>query len=101
MASRFNTRRATPELSPAAVAPLAAPGPSAPPHPPVEAVAWTVFPQDEREPDPIMPLMLAPQPAPAHVSTPSSDRLLTDNLLDAKVRLHRKLIEEINLSALE
>src|SRR5580692_65947 len=102
MASRFNTRRATPELSPAAVAPLAAPGPSAPPPPPpVEAVAWTVFPQDEREPDPIMPLMLAPQPAPAHVSTPSSDRLLTDKLLDAKVRLHRKLIEEINLSALE
>ena len=27
--------------------------------------------------------------------------LLTDKLLDAKVRLHRKLIEEINLSALE
>src|ERR1700675_3085977 len=102
MASRFNTRRATPELSPAAVAPLVAPGPSAPPPPPpVEAVAWTVFPQDEREPDPIMPLMLAPQPAPAHVSTPSSKPLLTDKLLDAKVRLHRRLIEEINLSALE
>ena len=27
--------------------------------------------------------------------------LLTDKLLDAKVRLHRRLIEEINLSALE
>src|ERR1700731_2559443 len=101
MASRFNTRSATPELSPAAVAPLAGPGASAPAPPPVEAVALTVFPQDEREPDPIMPLMLAPQPAPAHGSPPSSDRLLTDKVLDAKVRLHRKLIEEINLSALE
>ena len=31
----------------------------------------------------------------------SSNPLLTDKLLDAKVRLHRRLIEEINLSALE
>ena len=30
-----------------------------------------------------------------------SNPLLTDKLLDAKVRLHRRLIEEINLSALE
>src|SRR5260221_12733165 len=29
------------------------------------------------------------------------DRLRSDKLLDAKVRLHRRLIEEINLSALE
>ena len=104
MAGRFSTRRATPELSPAAVAPLAAPGPSAPPPPPpVEAVAWTVFPQGEGEPDPIVPMMLAPQPAmlSAQVAAPSSNPLLTDKLLDAKVRLHRKLIEEINLSALE
>ena len=34
---------------------------------------------------------------PAEPSNP----LLTDKLLDAKVRLHRRLIEEINLSALE
>ncbi|HEY2135815.1 MAG TPA: CpaF family protein [Xanthobacteraceae bacterium] len=40
--------------------------------------------------------MPAPAPAPA-----PSNPLLTDKLLDAKVRLHRKLIEEINLSALE
>src|SRR5476649_2354002 len=36
--------------------------------------------------------------------TPSPDAgnpLLSDKLLDAKVRLHRRLIEEINLSALE
>ena len=104
MAGRFSTRRATPDLPPSASPPLAVPAAvasSAPP--PVEAVAWTVFPQDEAEPDPIVPLMLAPQPAalPAQVAAPSSNPLLTDKLLDAKVRLHRKLIEEINLSALE
>jgi pilus assembly protein CpaF len=32
---------------------------------------------------------------------PSTNPLLTDKLLDAKIRLHRRLIEEINLSALE
>src|SRR4051794_844042 len=45
------------------------------------------------------PLAPAPEPAPepaARVST-----LLSEKLLDAKVRLHRRLIEEINLSALE
>ena len=31
----------------------------------------------------------------------AANPLLTDKLLDAKVRLHRRLIEEINLSALE
>ncbi|HEU5273343.1 MAG TPA: CpaF family protein [Xanthobacteraceae bacterium] len=48
--------------------------------------------------------MLAPEPEPAAspASAPAaSNPLLTDKLLDAKVRLHRKLIEEINLSALE
>jgi pilus assembly protein CpaF len=39
----------------------------------------------------------APPVAPAAPATP----LLTDKLLDAKVRLHRRLIEETNLSALE
>lgn len=32
---------------------------------------------------------------------PAPNPLLSDKLLDAKVRLHRRLIEEINLSALE
>ena len=36
--------------------------------------------------------------APANAS---ANPLLSDKLLDAKVRLHRRLIEEINLSALE
>jgi pilus assembly protein CpaF len=32
---------------------------------------------------------------------PTANPLLSDKLLDAKVRLHRRLIEETNLSALE
>src|SRR6202171_6760564 len=42
-----------------------------------------------------------PGPAPEPPPPPAANSLLTDKLLDAKVRLHRKLIEEINLSALE
>src|SRR6202451_1688833 len=41
-----------------------------------------------------------PAPEPA-VPPPAANPLLTEKLLDAKVRLHRRLIEEINLSALE
>lgn len=40
-------------------------------------------------------------PAPPASPLANPNPLLTDKLLDAKVRLHRKLIEEINLSALE
>src|SRR6266853_6925750 len=40
----------------------------------------------------------APPAAPAAAN---ANPLLTDKFLDAKVRLHRRLIEEINLSALE
>ena len=99
MASRFSTRRTAPEFPP--VEPASAPTalPSAD-----EVVAWTVFPEAEPEADPSAPLMLAPEPEPAAspASAPAaSNPLLTDKLLDAKVRLHRKLIEEINLSALE
>src|SRR6202171_3704902 len=42
-----------------------------------------------------------PGPAPEPPPPPAANSLLTDKLLDAKVRLHRRLIEEINLSALE
>jgi pilus assembly protein CpaF len=38
---------------------------------------------------------------PASESAASTNPLLSDKLLDAKIRLHRRLIEEINLSALE
>jgi pilus assembly protein CpaF len=43
--------------------------------------------------------MLLTQPTPETLAP--ANPLLSDKLLDAKVRLHRKLIEEINLSALE
>jgi pilus assembly protein CpaF len=112
MASRFSTRRAAPEFPPveaasAALVPvLPAAGSTSPlappPLPDAEAVAWTVFPEEQPDPDPIAPLMLAPPPVQAaSPAPPQSNPLLTDKLLDAKVRLHRKLIEEINLSALE
>jgi len=75
MVGRFTVRRA----------PAPEPAPVEEPSPAMEGVAWTVFP-DQQSPEPS-----------AQVSNP----LLSDKLLDAKVRLHRRLIEEINLSALE
>jgi len=80
MAGRFTARRvAAPDLP--AVEESA---PSA-----LGGAAWTAPPEVTAEPAP----QLQPQAA--------ADRLLSDKLLDAKVRLHRRLIEEINLSALE
>src|SRR5258708_7407075 len=46
------------------------------------------------------PIVPEPTAEPA-AAQGSSNPLLTDKLLDAKVRLRRRLIEEINLSALE
>src|SRR6202166_1603280 len=75
MASRFSMRRvAAPELVPAADASV------------LEGLSWTVFPEGGAEPA---------------ANAAGGNPLLTDKLLDAKVRLHRRLIEEINLSALE
>ena len=74
MSGRFSTRRiATPNIAPMAE------------NTAQEDVSRTAFPE------------AAPEPVAATVGNP----LLTDKLLDAKVRLHRRLIEEINLSALE
>src|SRR5260370_42166460 len=56
------------------------------PSPTLEAVSWTVFPEPAAEPV---------------LQNANANPLLTDKLLDAKVRLHRRLIEEINLQALE
>src|SRR6187549_2084777 len=53
----------------------------------LEGVSWTVFPDSGSE-----------QGAAAQQT---ESPLLSDKLLDAKVRLHRRLIEEINLSALD
>src|SRR3979411_1450818 len=101
MAGRFSARRVGPDLPPVEPEPIAPPA-AAETEPPVDAVAWTIFPEALPEPAPIVPMRLAPEPVPAAAGTPATPNpLLTDKLLDAKVRLHRKLIEEINLSALE
>jgi pilus assembly protein CpaF len=50
------------------------------------------------------PVEPTPAPVPAAPETeaaPPVNLLMSEKLLDAKVRLHRRLIEEINLSALE
>src|SRR4051812_47161004 len=75
--ARFTARRSTPDL----------PLPAEEASQTLEGVPWTVFP----EPEPLK------ERAPVEQHNP----LLSDKLLDAKVRLHRRLIEEINLSALE
>jgi pilus assembly protein CpaF len=46
-------------------------------------------------------VMERPVEASEPASEPATNPLLTEKLLDAKVRLHRRLIDEINLSALE
>src|SRR5262249_23151031 len=76
MAGRFSARRST----------VAEFVPADEPSPTLEGVSWTVFP--DAVPEPV-------------VQTSNSNPLLSDKLLDAKVRLHRRLIEEINLQALE
>ena len=86
MAGRFTARRAaTPDI--------AAPEDT----PPTEGMAWTVFPEAPGSEPTLVPAASA-TPAPAPVAT---NPLLSDKLLDAKVRLHKRLIEEINLSALD
>jgi len=59
---------------------------------------------EEAPPTPApMSWMVVAEPEPAKDKPPyeSANPLLSDKLLDAKVRLHRRLIEEVNLSALE
>jgi pilus assembly protein CpaF len=75
MLGRFTSRRA------------AVPEPVAPPEPPVPL------------PPEAAPALAVAEP-PAEVVAPVNP-LLSEKLLDAKVRLHRRLIEEINLSVLE
>jgi pilus assembly protein CpaF len=76
MAGRFTTKRASAAEFASVEEPSAA----------LEGVSWTVF----------------PEPAPEPVAqAANANPLLSDKLLDAKVRLHRRLIEEINLQAME
>jgi pilus assembly protein CpaF len=77
MSGRFTARRST-GPAPAAVA-------DAPPLVPAP-MSW---------------MATAPELAQDKVAAEPVDPLRSDKLLDAKVRLHRRLIEEINLSALE
>ena len=76
MVGRFTARRATTSEPPPTEEPTA-----------LEGVSWTVFPETGGEQGAAAPQAESP--------------LLSDKLLDAKVRLHRRLIEEINLSALD
>jgi pilus assembly protein CpaF len=72
-----------------------------------EGIAWTVFPQPEPGPAPAVAAPASPVAAaapsltPPPPAAPASNIALREKMLDAKVRLHRRLIEEINLSALE
>lgn len=52
-------------------------------------------------PAPMSWMTPAPEPAKDKLPVEPANPLLSDKFLDAKVRLHRRLIEEINLSALE
>lgn len=61
-----------------------------------EPASWLARPERDAQ------ALLVPQTdAMPEVPAAPSNPLLTDKLLDAKVRLHRRLIEEINLHALE
>src|SRR5262245_52480710 len=64
---------------------------------PAEAPAPELEPVADAAPPLLPPPPAEPTPDPAVVA----NRLLNEKLLDAKVRLHRRLIEEINLSVLE
>src|SRR5687768_10769643 len=83
MAGRFSTRRFAPDA-----APLPIPEEEVPQT--LEGISWTVFPEEEERP--------AVVTAPIAAAAPT---LKSDKLLDAKVRLHRRLLEELNLAALE
>jgi len=74
MSGRFSFKRSASDSMPVTEAPPLAPAP----------MSW-----------------MTPEPAKEAIPAEPSNPLLSDKLLDAKVRLHRRLIEEINLSALE
>jgi pilus assembly protein CpaF len=91
MGGRFSIRRAAPDQTADEAT-----------TPPTDGIAWTVFPESTAlASEPVVRASESNAPGPAAPSTLNANPLLTDKLLDAKVRLHRRLIEEINLSALE
>lgn len=68
--------------------------PTSEPAPPAEAPPHV-------QPAPMSWMAPAPDAAKDKLPAEPANPLLSDKLLDAKVRLHRRLIEDINLSALE
>jgi pilus assembly protein CpaF len=86
MLGRFSGRTAAPPPQPAPPPPALARGPAVPAEAPPPAVA---VPEPPKPGAPAAPAMPAPPASP------------NEKLLDAKVRLHRRLIEELNLAALE
>jgi len=78
MAGRFTVRRDVTHDSPPAVEAVSSLA---------TGMSWTI--------------MSEPEPLKDRLPAESANPLHSDKLLDAKVRLHRRLIEEINLSALE
>lgn len=87
MAGRFSAMRATPAARGEEVVDKVAA---------TEEPSWQALPEVESPSQSILQSNNTPEP-PAAPPNP----LLTEKLLDAKVRLHRRLIEEINLQALE
>jgi len=90
MAGRFSFHRA------AAPAPTAADAGDAPP-----IATLMAAPEPQAEAPTLLTAAAAANALPPAAAATNSNPLLTDKFLDAKVRLHRRLIEEINLSALE
>ncbi len=105
MAGRFSARRAAPDL---AVSGEQTAG--------VESGAWAAFAGTSHQPAPATVPAETPAPSSttaeataassppngnASSSSTNANPLLADKLLDAKVRLHRRLIDDINLSVLE
>ena len=86
MAGRF-TRTNAYAVAPTLAAPLPEAAPVAPRSARLDGVPWTRLPGAE--------------PRRSRRRAAAANPLHSDKLLDAKVRLHRRLIEEINLSALE
>jgi pilus assembly protein CpaF len=95
MLGRFSSRLAvSPVSAPAASVPLPPPSPTdtAPPAAGVAAASPVPAPPVEKP--------VAAPPATALVET-GANAAVKDKILDAKIRLHRRLIEELNLAALE
>ncbi|EJW12425.1 Type II/IV secretion system ATP hydrolase TadA/VirB11/CpaF, TadA subfamily [Rhodovulum sp. PH10] len=113
MAGRFSFRRMPAPEPPAPPGSVPGSGFAPPPDqmpgqtpeeaaPAADGIAWTVFQEGTPEAASMMaPLPPAPPPpVPASPVAPAN-AAMREKLLDAKVRLHRRLIEEINLAALE